>query len=85
MGKRAVVSQNICNLHRVQYELPADLPKVSLIILADEDFQAAENAIKNYGENTDYQDFEIVLGCAETTKANIPKATQSLVSMLGSL
>lgn len=85
MGKRAVISQNICNLHRVQYELPAHLPKVSLIILADEDFQAAENAIKNYGENTDYQDFEIVLVCSETTKAHIPKATQSLGSMSVSL
>ncbi len=85
MGKRAIVSQNIYNLHRVQYELPADLLKVSLIILADEDFQAAENAIKNYGENTDYQNFEIVLVCSETTKANIPKATQSLGSMLVSL
>ncbi len=67
-GKRAVVSQNQFNLHRVRYELPEKLPKVSLIILTGADAQAAKSAVKTFVENTDYQNFEIALVCSETIK-----------------
>lgn len=72
--KRAVISRNRFNLHRVQYELPEDLPKVSLIILADEDVQAAKNAVKTFVENTNYRNFEVILICSEMVKINIEKS-----------
>ncbi|MGC2238971.1 MAG: glycosyltransferase [Pyrinomonadaceae bacterium] len=59
IGKRAKVSQAVSNLHRTRYELPENLPKVSLILAADEGFD--EQAIRNFVEQTDYENFEIVL------------------------
>ena len=60
-GKLAKVSQAIINLHRVRYELPENLPKVSLILTADEDFEFTEKAVKNFIEQTDYANLEISL------------------------
>ena len=45
-GKKASVEQTIYNLHRVRYELPENLPKVSLILIADEDFEFTKRAIE---------------------------------------
>lgn len=60
-GKRAKVSQAIYNLHRTAYELPANQPKVSLILTADEDSEFIEKSVQNFIEQTDYDSFEIVL------------------------
>lgn len=60
-GKSAKVSQAVYNLHRVQYDLPENSPKVSLILIADSDLQFTEKAINNFIEQTDYANFEIVL------------------------
>jgi len=60
-GKKARVSQTVSNLHRVRYELPANLPRVSLILSAGEDFEFNENAVKTFVEQTEYENFEIVL------------------------
>jgi len=70
IGKRAVVSQTVYNLHRVQYNLPGILPKVCLIILVD-DVQSAKSAVENFVENTDYRNLEIVLVCLESVVAKI--------------
>jgi len=70
-GKRAVVSPNRFNLHRVQYQFPENTPKVSLIILADDDVQAAKNAAEIFVENTNYQNFEVTLICSESQKTVI--------------
>ncbi|HEY0657053.1 MAG TPA: glycosyltransferase, partial [Pyrinomonadaceae bacterium] len=67
-GKKAIVSQSINEFHRVKYDLPENLPKTSLIISANEDFNAARRTIKNFTENTDYQNFEIVLIGSERLK-----------------
>ncbi len=64
-GKRARVSQAIINLHRVRYDLPANLPKVSLILSDGEDFQTEVEIFK---EKTDYQNLEIVESGAETAE-----------------
>jgi len=61
IGKKVKVSQTINNLHRVGYELPEDLPKVSLIFAADEDFGFTEKSLKYFVGQTDYGNFEIVL------------------------
>jgi glycosyltransferase involved in cell wall biosynthesis len=53
----------------VRYDLPEITPKTSLIILADEDIETARQAIKNYIENTDYLDYEIVLVGSEKFKS----------------
>lgn len=60
-GKSVKVSRSVYNLHRVEYELPAPAPRVNLIIAADEDFQTTNEAIKKFGENTDYPNLEIVV------------------------
>jgi GT2 family glycosyltransferase len=60
-GKKARVSQTVSNLHRVRYELPENLPRVSLIISAGEDFEFNENTVKTFVEQTEYDNFEIVL------------------------
>jgi glycosyltransferase involved in cell wall biosynthesis len=60
-GKSAKVSRAVSNLHRTRYELPENLPKVSLILAADEDFEFTQKAIKNFAEQTDYGNFEIIL------------------------
>ena len=67
-GKQAKVSRTVYNLHRVQYDLPPRLPKVSLILLEKEDFAATKQAIKTLNEETDYQNFEIALVCSPETK-----------------
>lgn len=54
-GKKAKVSKAIINLHRVQYELPENLPKVSLILSAD-----SEKEIKDFIADTDYENLEVV-------------------------
>ncbi len=62
--KRAEVGQSIYRFHRVRYELPENLPKVSLIISADSEFETAKNCVESYLRETDYQNLEIVLLCA---------------------
>jgi hypothetical protein len=61
MGKRATVEEAVYNLHRVRYELPARLPKVSLILAADKNLKFTEQAVEKYIAETDYANYEIVL------------------------
>lgn len=61
IGKQAAVEKAIYNLHRVRYELPPALPKVSLIFAADETRKITEKAIENFIEKTDYANYEIVV------------------------
>lgn len=69
-GKRAKVSETIYNLHRVQYELPENLPEVSLILSGSEDF---EKSRRIFTENTEYQNFEIIKNNLENAE-NLNKA-----------
>lgn len=62
-GKRAGVSEAIINLHRVRYELPANLPKVSLILSGGAEFQK-----EIFEKETGYQNFEIIECAAETAE-----------------
>ena len=71
IGKKATVEQTVHNLHRVRYELPENLPKVSLILLADEDFEFTKQAIESFERETDYSNFEIVL--VSKTESNLKK------------
>ena len=61
-GKRARVSQAIINLHRVQYEIPENVPKVSLILSDSENFHKDS---EKFSAETDYQNFEIIENSAE--------------------
>ena len=61
MEKPATVEAAVYNLHRVRYELPAKLPKVTLILTADKNLKFTEKAIENYIAQTDYANYEIVL------------------------
>jgi glycosyltransferase involved in cell wall biosynthesis len=62
-GKKAKVSQAIINLHRVRYDLPANLPKVSLILSEGDDFEK-----EIFTKETDYQNLEIIECDAETAE-----------------
>jgi glycosyltransferase involved in cell wall biosynthesis len=50
-GKKAKVSRTFHNLHRVSYDLPADLPKISLLTAAEGE---------NIRAQTDYENLEIL-------------------------
>ncbi len=63
-GKNATVEPTIYDLHRVRYELPQELPKVSLILAADEDFEFSRTAVEKLIHQTDYQNLEIILICS---------------------
>lgn len=58
-GKKAIVSQAIYNLHRVQYELPANLPNVSLILSADSS-EIFRKAAESFAKSTDYANLQII-------------------------
>lgn len=80
-GKKASVEQTVYNLHRVRYQLPENLPKVSLILIADEDVEFTKQAINTFIQETDYANFEIVL--VSQTKAkpieNAPFSIKTIV------
>lgn len=74
-GKSVTVSRSVHNLHRVEYELLAPAPKVNLIVAADKDFQTTSEAIKIFGENTDYPNLEItVVADSEKLKTELEAA-----------
>ncbi len=60
-GKAATVGETVYNLHRVRYELPTDLPRISLILSAGEDFEFDEQVINNFAGQNAYENLEIVL------------------------
>lgn len=60
-GKQATVGEAVYHLHRVRHELPARLPKVSLILAADKNLKFTEQAIENYTAQTGYANYEIIL------------------------
>ena len=67
-GKKATVEAAMQNLHRVRYRLPDELPKVSLVALADD-----EALLGSYGalvSGTDYANLEAVAVTAEGTRAD---------------
>lgn len=59
-GKAAKVERAIYELHRVRYDLPADPPRVSLILSADTDLEIALGVVKFLAE-TDYPNLEVTL------------------------
>lgn len=72
-GKKVKVEQGIYQFHRVRYELPENLPRVSLILSANAGFETAKQQIERFLAETDYQVLEIVLIAAE----NVEKPTFS--------
>lgn len=70
-GKRAKVERGVHQLHRVRYELPETLPRVSLILSADSDFNIAENIVR-FLNKTDYENLEMLLICREKP-GNLPQ------------
>jgi len=68
LGKKADVSQTILNYHRIQYQIPQNLPKVTLILSANADVETIEKSVGFFFEETGYQNFEIILICPENFK-----------------
>lgn len=68
LGKKAKVVETVHNLHRVRYELPEVLPKVSLIFLTDGDFDFKKKAIEDFAKETDYPNLEIAVVCSKKLK-----------------
>ncbi len=85
LGKKADVEQTVYNLHRVRYELPKVLPKVSLILLANEEFEFTIRSIQNYIETTEYPNFEIILVSRKKTEKlkEFPKTVKIHTSKKG--
>lgn len=78
-GKKVTVSQTVSNLHRVRYNMPENLPRVSLILQAGEDFEFTENAIKTFARQTDYENFEIILISREPAFAGISDSMAKVI------
>ena len=57
LEKRAKLSETLYYLHRVHYNLPENLPKVSLILSGSTDF---EKSRRIFAEKTDYRNLEII-------------------------
>ncbi len=64
-GKKARVEKGIYQFHRVRYELSENLPRVSLILAANDSFEIAAK-VERFSDETVYQNLEIVLICAES-------------------
>jgi O-antigen biosynthesis protein len=60
IGKTVTVTETANDLHRVRYQLPEKLPKVSLILISDEAAIRLKRAAE-YSRLTQYPNFEIVL------------------------
>lgn len=71
-GKKAKVSETLHNLHRVTYDLPADLPKVSLITTTKN-----EKALQDFLTETDYENLEL---CCETITGKSNAETFNLLA-----
>ena len=59
MGKAVKVERGIYELHRVRYDLPESLPKVSLILWSNKDEEIGKTSAVGVIETTDYQNIEI--------------------------
>lgn len=82
--KRATVSETVNNLHRVRYDLPESLPKAALILIAEKSLEANLSGLKNYLEQTAYENLEIILVCSKAIKskfkiADLPSKVKILI------
>ncbi|HQU84730.1 MAG TPA: glycosyltransferase [Pyrinomonadaceae bacterium] len=81
-GKRAKVVETFRNFHRVRYELPKDLPKVSLIFYSENDFDSVQEKIESFLSATDYENIETIFtenADAEKLNSAVSKATGEAV------
>ena len=60
-GRPADVSEGTYNLHRVQFHLPADPPKVSLIFVEDDDSGNVADTVSEFLAQTDYLNLEALI------------------------
>ena len=68
IGKSAQITPTVFNLHRVRYDLPQPPPKVSLLMLIDEDSLTIFRDLEKFIAETDYPNFEIVMICTSPTR-----------------
>ncbi len=68
-GKKAKVERGLAQFHRVRYELPKNLPKVSLIVSATQDFETAKKSAERLLKETVYQNLEKVIFHKNLSKA----------------
>ncbi len=66
LGKKAKVVPAIHSLHRVRYELPPNLPKVTVLRFASDDPGLTVDAARELAEKTDYSNLEIAVICSES-------------------
>jgi O-antigen biosynthesis protein len=66
---KATVSESFFQYHRVSYELPEKLPKVSLISVLDKAGESVFSALENILAKTDYENFEFYFGMTSAAKA----------------
>ena len=67
-AKSAIVERGLSQFHRVRYLLPENPPRVSLILWANTNFETARKAAEIYLKETDYENLEIVLICAQNAE-----------------
>jgi glycosyltransferase involved in cell wall biosynthesis len=67
--KKAKVERGLSQFHRVRYDLPENLPKVSLIVSVSQGSEAAKKSAERLFEETDYQNLEKVIFYENSSKA----------------
>ncbi|HEY8559628.1 MAG TPA: glycosyltransferase [Pyrinomonadaceae bacterium] len=79
-GKAASVSRGIYQLHRVRYELPANPPRVSLILSTTGDTETAKNPVERFIEATAYENLEIVVIAPDKRRDRSPLGSVKTIS-----
>lgn len=81
-GKRAKIVETFRNLHRVCFELPKDLPKVSLIYYRENDFNSSQKEIEKHLFTTDCENVETIFTAnadAEKLNSAVSKTTGEIL------
>lgn len=75
---KAAVSKGFSEYHRVNYELPENLPKAALILITEEINKEIFASLKSILAETDYGKFELILGIRTAKSENSDDKTEDL-------
>lgn len=81
IGKKAKVVEGFRNFHRVSFDLPKDLPKVSLIFYSENDFDSVQEKIESFLSTTDYENIETIF----TENADAEKLNSAVSETTGEI
>ena len=72
-GRRADVTEGDHNLHRVRFELPAELPRTSIIFVEDCDPDVFRRSVTEMIDQTDYPGLEVIVASRSRDQRNLQR------------